>query len=185
MERPVPDANRPRVEPEIIPPGEPVSACAARVAAPSTAAAPSESMSRRLGPFGFAMVALVVALVLAPGFPADAGRVRGLHPAGRRAAGGRGAAQPVPGSLFGAGTEPRRSRACRSELAAHPGYPGSRYHGRSRGPKIIDGLAPEVPARRALSWTLRLKGRSSEGNGRYQRALTPDCLSRSAILLRA
>src|SRR3954454_22845721 len=35
----------------------------------------------------------------------------------------------------------------------------------SPGPKLSTGWY-WVPARRALSWTLRLKGRSSEGNGR-------------------
>jgi hypothetical protein len=61
MERPVPDANRPRVEPEIIPPGQ---------ADPHSLRTASFKGAQRIyvaqvGPFGFAMVALVVALVLA------------------------------------------------------------------------------------------------------------------------
>ena len=77
MERPVPDANRPRVEPEIIPPGR-------AGPRPQRGASFDGRDTQRIyvaqvGPFGFAMVALVVALVLG------------------RAAGGGGAAQPVPG----------------------------------------------------------------------------------------
>ena len=63
MERPVPDANRPRVEPEIIPPGR---------AGPRPQRGGSfdgrdtqRIYVAQVGPFGFAMVALVVALVLA------------------------------------------------------------------------------------------------------------------------
>jgi hypothetical protein len=61
MERPVPDANRPRVEPEIIPPGQ---------ADPHSRRTTSFNGAERIyvaqvGPLGFAMVALVVALVLA------------------------------------------------------------------------------------------------------------------------
>ena len=55
MERPVPDANRPRVEPEIIPPG--------RADPRSRRTASSDGTQRiyvaQVGPFGFAMVALV------------------------------------------------------------------------------------------------------------------------------
>ena len=65
MERPVPDANRSperaRVEPEIIPPG--------RADPRSRRTASSDGTQRiyvaQVGPFGFAMVALVVAIVLA------------------------------------------------------------------------------------------------------------------------
>jgi len=61
MERPVPDANRPRVEPEIIPPG--------RADPRSRRTASSDGTQRiyvaQVGPFGFAMVALAVAIVLA------------------------------------------------------------------------------------------------------------------------
>jgi hypothetical protein len=63
MERPVPDANRPRVEPEIIPPGR-------AGPRPQRGASFDGRDTQRIyvaqvGPFGFAMVALVVALVLA------------------------------------------------------------------------------------------------------------------------
>ena len=62
MERPVPDANRPRVEPEIIPPGR-------AGPRPQRGASFDGRDTQRIyvaqvGPFGFAMVALVVALVL-------------------------------------------------------------------------------------------------------------------------
>ena len=62
MERPVPDANRPRVEPEIIPPGR-------AGPRPQRGASYDGRDTQRIyvaqvGPFGFAMVALVVALVL-------------------------------------------------------------------------------------------------------------------------
>jgi hypothetical protein len=60
MERPVPDAKRPRVEPEIIPPGK---------RDPRSRGSSFDGTQRiyvaQVGPFGFAMVALVVALVLA------------------------------------------------------------------------------------------------------------------------
>ena len=62
MERPVPDANRPRVEPEIIPPGQPD---------PRSRRGPSfdgrgtqRVYVAQVGPFGF-VVALVVAIILA------------------------------------------------------------------------------------------------------------------------
>ena len=62
MERPVPDANRPRIEPEIIPPGR-------AGPRPQRGASFDGRDTQRIyvaqvGPFGFAMVALVVALVL-------------------------------------------------------------------------------------------------------------------------
>jgi hypothetical protein len=61
MERPVPDANRPRVEPEIIPPEQ--ADTRSRRAASFNGA--QRIYVAQVGPFGFAMVALVVALVLA------------------------------------------------------------------------------------------------------------------------
>ena len=63
MERPVPDANRPGSSRKSF-----RRASRTRVrggALPSTAKAPSEFYVARVGPFGFAMVALAVALVLA------------------------------------------------------------------------------------------------------------------------
>jgi hypothetical protein len=62
MERPVPDAKRPRVEPEIIPPGKPDP----RSRGSSFDGRGTQRIYvAQVGPFGFAMVAFVVALVLA------------------------------------------------------------------------------------------------------------------------
>jgi hypothetical protein len=62
--RPIPGSNRPRVEPEIIPPGDPRSR-----AADARTWRSSEGTQRvyvaRVGPFGFAMVALAAALIAA------------------------------------------------------------------------------------------------------------------------
>ncbi|MFL5098049.1 MAG: hypothetical protein ACJ8ES_22325, partial [Xanthobacteraceae bacterium] len=63
MERPVPDANRPRVEPEIIPPGQPDPR--SRRGPAFDGHGTQRVYVARVGPFGFAMVALAVALVLA------------------------------------------------------------------------------------------------------------------------
>ena len=63
MERPVPDANRPRVEPEIIPPGQPDPR--SRRGASFDGRGTQRVYVTQVGPFGFAMVALAVALVLA------------------------------------------------------------------------------------------------------------------------
>ena len=66
-QRPVPDAETPRIEPEIIPPGEP-----ARVRGRGRAAFDGRGTQRiyvaQVGPFGFAMVALVVARRRSPWF---------------------------------------------------------------------------------------------------------------------
>lgn len=63
MERPVPDANRPRVEPEIIPPGQPDPR--SRRGPAFDARGTQRVYVAQVGPFGFAMVALVVAIILA------------------------------------------------------------------------------------------------------------------------
>jgi hypothetical protein len=63
MERPVPDANRPRVEPEILPPGQ--ADPRARRGGSFDGRGTQQIYVAQVGPFGFAMVALVVALVLA------------------------------------------------------------------------------------------------------------------------
>src|SRR3977135_2131008 len=63
MERPVPDANRPRVEPEIIPPVKPDPR--SRRGASFDGRGTQRIYVAQVGPFGFAMVALVVAIVVA------------------------------------------------------------------------------------------------------------------------
>lgn len=63
MERPVPDANRPRVEPEIIPPGR-AGPRPQRGGGGFDGRDTQRIYVAQVGPFGFAMVALVVALVL-------------------------------------------------------------------------------------------------------------------------
>jgi hypothetical protein len=63
MERPVPDSNRPRVEPEIIPPGHPEARRGARMSADRRSA--GRIYVAQVGPFGFAMAALALALVAA------------------------------------------------------------------------------------------------------------------------
>ena len=63
MERPVPDANRPLVEPEIIPPGQPDPR--SRRGPAFDGRGTQRVYVAQVGPFGFAMVALVVAIILA------------------------------------------------------------------------------------------------------------------------
>jgi hypothetical protein len=63
MERPVPDVNRPRVEPEIIPPGQPDPR--SRRGPAFDGRGTQRVYVAQVGPFGFAMVALVVAIILA------------------------------------------------------------------------------------------------------------------------
>jgi Flp pilus assembly protein TadB len=62
--RPIPGSDRPRVEPEIIPPGDPRAR-----SADARMWRSSDSTQRvyvaRVGPFGFAMVALLAALLAA------------------------------------------------------------------------------------------------------------------------
>jgi hypothetical protein len=60
-ERPVPGPERPRIEPEIIPPGE----ARARWHGSFDGRATQRIYVARLGPFGFAMVALAVAFLAA------------------------------------------------------------------------------------------------------------------------
>jgi hypothetical protein len=60
-ERPVPGPERPRIEPEIIPPGD----ARARWQGAFDGRATQRIYVARLGPFGFAMVALAVAFLAA------------------------------------------------------------------------------------------------------------------------
>ena len=60
-ERPVPGTDRPRVEPEIIPPGD----VRARRQGSFDGRATQRIYVARLGPFGFAMVALAIAFLAA------------------------------------------------------------------------------------------------------------------------
>jgi hypothetical protein len=63
-QRPVPGGDRPRVEPEIIPPGDPRSRAGdARMW--RSADGTQRIYVARVGPFGFAMVAFVIALFAA------------------------------------------------------------------------------------------------------------------------
>jgi hypothetical protein len=62
--RPVPGADRPRVEPEIIPPGDP-RARSGDARMWRSADGTQRIYVARVGPFGFAMVAFVVALIAA------------------------------------------------------------------------------------------------------------------------
>src|SRR5207342_3930845 len=83
-------------------------------------------------------------------------------PVGRRTVGGRGSPQSVSGCI-----SPQvlsRFRPLAGLDAAQRGET-SAFRADLVGPKLSTGWY-WVPARRALSWTLRLKGRSSEGNGR-------------------
>ncbi len=63
MERPVPDTNRPRVEPEIIPPGHPDARRGARMSADGRST--QRIYVARVGPFGLAMAVLAVAIIAA------------------------------------------------------------------------------------------------------------------------
>ena len=59
----MPDADRPRVEPEIIPPGHPEPRRGARTSADGRSA--GRIYVAQVGPFGFAMAALVLAIAAA------------------------------------------------------------------------------------------------------------------------
>jgi hypothetical protein len=63
MERPVSKADRPSAEPEIIPPGEADSRWGAR--GPFDGRGAQRIYVARVGPFGFAMAALAIAIVAA------------------------------------------------------------------------------------------------------------------------
>jgi hypothetical protein len=63
VERPVQETNRPRVEPEIIPPGYPDARWRARMSADGRGT--GRIYVAQVGPFGFAMAAITLAIVAA------------------------------------------------------------------------------------------------------------------------